>query len=165
MERSAAILLAVGNTVAATLAKYYPPTTRQPRGADVPKELAARIVKLKVGSATRRDVIALLGEPVSYVLGKEHFDANDLPSRFAMIYSGNVQVIVSDDRVLRITILAPGYLFREAIEVGTSVEKVFKVLGPPRKTVDNAAFPHQISKTEHPDQGRRTRKKYCHQKQ
>jgi len=133
--------LADENAVAAELAKYYRPATPQPREADgprarVPKELAAWIDKLEVGSATRQDVIALFGEPVSYVLGREHFDANDLPSRFAMIYPGNVQVIVSDNRVQRITILAPGYLFRDMIEVGASMEEVFRVLGPPRKTMD-----------------------------
>ena len=77
---------------------------------------------------------------MSYVLGTEHLDANDLPSRFAMIYPGNVQVIVSDDRVLRITLFTPGYLFRDAIQVGASMEEVFEVLGPPRKTIDGAAY-------------------------
>ena len=128
------------DAAAAALAEYYPPTTPQQRRANVSKELAARIDTLEIGSTTRQDVIARLGQPVSYVLGREHFDADNLPSRFVMIYPGNVQVIVSDDRVLRITILTPGYLFREAIQVGTSVETVFKVLGPPRKTFDNADY-------------------------
>jgi len=135
--------LADKGAVAAELAKYYPPATPQSRqadapGAHVPKDVAARIDKLAVGSATRRDVIALFGEPVSYVLGTEHFDASNLPSRFAMIYPGNVQVIVSDDCVRRITIVTPGYLFRGTIQVGASMEEVFEVLGPPRKTIDGA---------------------------
>ena len=137
--------LADQEAVAAELAKYYRPATAPSRGADVskarvPEELAARIDRLAVGSATRQDVIALFGESVSYVLGTEHLDATDLPSRFAMIYPGNVQVIVSDDRVQRVTIVTPGYLFRDAIEVGTSREEVFRVLGPPRRTIDNADY-------------------------
>jgi hypothetical protein len=126
--------------VAAELAKYYPPRTLPLREADaqVPKDLAARIDKLAVGSATRLDVIALFGEPLSYVRGKEHFDAGDLPSRFVMLYPGNVQVWVSHDRVQSIMIVTPGYLFRNAIQVGASQEEVFKVLEPPRKTMEVA---------------------------
>jgi len=132
--------LADGDAAAAALAEYYPPTTPQQRRANVSKELAARIDTLAIGSTTRQDVIARLGQPVSYVLGKEHFDADNLPSRFAMIYPGNVQVIVSDDRVQRITILNPGYLFRETIQVGTSTEEVFRVLGAPRKRIKDADY-------------------------
>jgi hypothetical protein len=94
--------------VAAELAKYYPPGTpqsRQGEGAHVPKDIAARIDRLAVGSATRQDVIALFGEPFSYVLGKQHFDASNLPSRFVMIYHpGNVQVWGSRDHPSRVPV-------------------------------------------------------------
>jgi hypothetical protein len=131
--------------VTAELAKYYPPGTpplhpTEGEGPRVPKDLAARIDKLAIGSATRQDVIALLGEPVSYVRGKERFEASHLPSRFVMLYPGNVGVFVSDDCVRTITIRTPGYLFRGAIRVGTAKEGVFKVLEPPRKTMEVA--PH-----------------------
>lgn len=129
--------------VAAALAKYYPPGARPSRLAEgegpyVPKDLAARIDKLAVGSATRQDVLALFGEPFSYVLGREHFEVSHLPSRFVMLYPGNVQVLVSDDCVRSITIVTPGYLFRGAIQVGAPKEEVFKVLEPPRKTMEVA---------------------------
>jgi hypothetical protein len=131
--------------VAAELAKYYPPATPESREAEtrrahVSKELAARIDKLKLGSTARQEVIALLGEPASYVLGRERLDANDLPNRFAMIYPSNVQIIVSGERVERVTIVNPGYRFRGTIEVGTSMEEVFNVLGPPRRTIDGADY-------------------------
>ena len=35
-------------------------------------------------------------------------------------------------------IVTPGYLFRGAIQVGTSKEEVFQVLEPPRKTMEAA---------------------------
>jgi hypothetical protein len=132
--------LADKEAVAAALAKYYPPGALPSHDAEaqVPKDLAARIDKLAVGSTTRQDVIALFGEPLSYVRGKDHFDASNLPSRFVMFYPGNVQVWVSDDRVQSIMIVTPGYLFRGAIQVGASKEEVFKVLEPPRKTMEIA---------------------------
>ncbi len=127
--------------VAAELAKYYPPGELQSRQADaphVPKDVAARIDKLAVGSATRQDVIALFGEPLLYCQGKERFDASNLPSRFVMLYPGNVQVVISDDCVRSVTIVNPGYLFRSRIQVGDARENVFKVLEPPLKTMEVA---------------------------
>ncbi len=145
--------LADQDAVAAALANYCLPTTSESPGADVPgahvpKELAARIDKLEVGSATRQDAITLFGEPFSYVLGNERLDAGSLPNHFAMIYPGNIQVIVSDDRVQRITIMTPGYRFRDTIQVGTSMEEVFNVLGPPRKTIYGADYSNIRDVTE-----------------
>lgn len=126
--------------VAATLAKYYPPPTAEPLETATPEELAARIDRLNIGSATQQDVVAELGEPVSYALGAEKLDVNDLPGRYAMIYPGGVHAVVIDDRLQRISISRPGYLYRGAIQVGTSMEEAFKVLGPPRKTIEGVAY-------------------------
>ncbi len=141
--------------VATELAKYYPPGAPQSRpaageGPYVPKDLAARIDKLAIGSATRRDVIALLGEPTSYAQGKEHFEAGNLPSRFVMLYPGNVQVWISDDHVQNVLIVTPGYFFRGAVQVGTSKEEAFKVLEPPRKTMEVARNFDMRTVTENP---------------
>lgn len=136
--------LADKNAVTAELAIFYPPEAPQSRRADaagqhVPKDLAAQIEKLAIGSATRQDAVALLGEPLSYVLGNEHFDASNLPSRFVMLYPGNVQVFVTDDRVGRVMVAARGYLLRGAIEVGASMDECLKALGSPVKTMEVAS--------------------------
>jgi hypothetical protein len=135
--------LADKSAVTAELARFYPPETSPSRHgggerAFVPKDLAARIDKLAIGTATRHDVVALLGEPFSYVRGKEHFDAGNLPSRFAMIYPGNVQVSVSDGLVRDVVIVTPGYLLRGRIQVGDSKEDALKALAPPVKTMEAA---------------------------
>ena len=129
--------------VTAELAKYSAPSSRGQSQAQVsyermPEDFAARIARLDIDNAGRKEVIEQLGKPASYVLGKEVLDANNLPSQYAMIYPAGVQVIMSAERIQRISILAPGYLFRQKIEVGTPLEKVFELLGPPRKTVENA---------------------------
>jgi hypothetical protein len=126
--------------VAAALAKYYPPTMAEPLETATPEELAARIDRLNIGSATRQDVVAQLGEPVSYVLGAEKLDVNDLPSRYAMIYPGGVHTVVINDRLQRISIFTPGYRYRGAIQVGTSMQEALKVLGSPRKTIEGVAY-------------------------
>jgi hypothetical protein len=122
--------------VEAELAKYSGPSAR---GSDerVSSDFAARIARLDLNQASRKDVIEQLGQPVSYVLGKETLDPNNLPPRYAMLYPAGVQVIISADRVLRLVFFLPGYVWRDKIEVGTPLQDVFKVLGSPRKTVEN----------------------------
>ena len=127
-------------SVAAELAKYYGREPTETPRATIPKDLVAGIGQLDVGIATLQEVLARLGVPLSYVLANKDLDANDLPSQFAMIYPSDVQVIIVDDRVRRISIFRPGYLFRETIQVGTSMEEVFKVLGPPQRKVDGASY-------------------------
>jgi hypothetical protein len=123
--------------VEAELAKYSGPASRGP-AERIPEDFAARVARLDLEQAGRKEVIEQLGKPASYVLGNEVLDVNNLPSRYAMVYPAGVQVILSADRIARISIFAPGYLFRDKIQVGTGQAEVFAVLGPPRKTVENA---------------------------
>jgi hypothetical protein len=102
------------------------------------EEFASRIARLDIDHANRRDVLEQLGQPVSYVLGSQVLDPNRLPARHAMLYPAGFQVIVSDDRVQRIVFSLPGYLWRDKIEVGTPIQDVFEMLGPPSKTIENA---------------------------
>ena len=129
---------------AAELAKYHAPSLRgRPQmewgsGERIPESFAARIARLDIDRASRQDVIERLGQPVSYRLGNEVLDPNSLPSRHVMLYRAGFHVIISDDRVRALVFSLPGYLWREKIEVGTPIQDVFKVLGPPGKTVENA---------------------------
>jgi hypothetical protein len=123
--------------VAAALAKYAGPAGSG-RDERISEDFAARIARLDFDRTGRKEVLDLLGKPVSYVRGTEVLDANNLPSQYAMIYPAGVQVIMSADRIARITILAPGYFFRDKIQVSTGQAEAFAVLGPPRKTVENA---------------------------
>jgi len=139
--------------VAAELAKYPAPSPRdQPQARvsneRIPEELAARIARLEIDHAGRKDVIEQLGQPESCMLGKDVFDANHLPSRYTMMYPARVQVTMSTDRIARILIRAPGYLFRDKIQVGTTLEEVFQVLGSPAKTIENAKGPDALDALE-----------------
>ena len=124
--------------VDAELAKYAGSAVGDRPPDRIPEDFAARIARLDIDLASRRDVIEQLGQPVSYVLGRKVLDPDNLPPRYVMLYPARVQVIMSTDRVLRIVFFLPGYLWRNKIEVGTPLEQVFEVLGPPRRTVENA---------------------------
>ena len=123
--------------VAAELAKYAGSAVGD-HDERVSRDFAARIARLDIDRANHKDVIEQLGQPVSYVMGNNKLDPNNLPSRFAMLYPARVQVIVSADRVRALVFGLPGYLWRNKIEVGTPLQDVFTVLGPPGKTIENA---------------------------
>ncbi len=124
--------------VTAELAKYRVQSQGLESQDRIPADLAARIAKLDLDHATRKDVIEQMGAPVSYVLGTKTLDPGNLPSRYAMIYPAGVQVVIIADRVARVVFSLPGYLFRDKIEVGTPLEDVLKILGLPDKTIENA---------------------------
>jgi len=130
--------------VAAELAKYSAPSPRDQapaRDSDnrVSADFAARIARLDIDRASRRDVIEQLGQPRGfYASGKQLPDPNNLPSRYVMLYPAGVQVSMSADRVRSLLFDRPGYRWRNQIEVGTRIEDVVKVLGSPRKTIENA---------------------------
>ncbi len=119
------------------LARY---SVHSSRGSDdrVSRDFAARIARLDIDQASRREVIEQLGQPVSHVWERQVLDPNNLPSRYVMVYPAGVQVIVSADHVRAIVFSLPGYLWQNKIEVGTPIEDVFKVLGSPNKTVEKA---------------------------
>jgi hypothetical protein len=105
----------------------------------MPADFAAKLARLDLDRADRKAVIQQLGEPASYSRGPQALDPNHLPAQYAMLYPVGVQVIMSDDHILRVAVFARGYTVREKIEVGTPLEEVFAVLGPPSQTVENAS--------------------------
>ena len=129
----------LADTAAATaeLAKYYRPIPVVAQGK-VTKELAAKLDAVNIENATRKDVVEQLGAPSYYALGNDMLDPNNLPSRYAMVYAGSAHVVIMDDRILRVTILSPGYLFCGKVQVSSSLDEVHEVLGPPRKTIEGA---------------------------
>jgi hypothetical protein len=124
--------------VTAELAKKYVAQSSLTSTEPLSREFAARIDALDLANATRKDVIEHLGKPSSYVLADQPLDPNKLPDRYMMIYPAGVQVVIAQDRIDRVTIQAPGYLFRGKIQVGSTVEEVLGMVGPVGKTVEGA---------------------------
>jgi hypothetical protein len=129
--------LADKTAVAAELAKYSASSSRA-SAERISADFAARIARLDLDRATRKDVIEQLGQPASHTWGQKELDPNNLPSRYIMLYRAGVQVIVSADRVRAVVVFLPGYLWHNQIEVGAPIQDVFQVLGAPNQTVENA---------------------------
>ncbi|HNY80842.1 MAG: S8 family serine peptidase [Sedimentisphaerales bacterium] len=118
------------DTVKAELKKYGPTTARR---TDIP----GKMEQLDVNNATHQDVVALFGPPRSYAWDSETYGPNDLPGRYIMSYSDAFNVFIMRDHVVEVRFdsVDVGYAFRNAIRIGSTLDDVLKVLGPPTETV------------------------------
>lgn len=98
--------------------------------------LPQRIAQLNIDKANRQQVIALFGEPVKYIWGKETFSAESLPKRFIALYPNGFRVFMADDRIveLRFEDGDSGYEFK-GLHVGSTLEEALAVLGEPVEVV------------------------------
>ncbi len=114
----------------AELKRYSASSERQ---GDIP----AKMAQLDINNATREDVIALFGSPQSYMWGSQTYGSNDLPSRYLMDYSDAFSVFIMRDRIMEVRFehVDIGYAFRGAIRIGSTLDDVLNVLGPPAKVV------------------------------
>ncbi len=101
------------------------------------EDINAKVDRIKIGRSTRDEVVKFFGEPEAYRWGEKVFDQKNLPDRAIMVYPGDFHVVLFNNRVWEIRFEGPSvFVFRDKIKVGTSLDEVIKVLGPPRKTVD-----------------------------
>ncbi|MHC4755349.1 MAG: S8 family serine peptidase [Planctomycetota bacterium] len=123
--------------VAAELEKYKKTVASKPVEADFQRNLTANVAKLDINTATKEDVIEIFGEPLSYNWNKQTFKKENLPEIYLMRYPGDFLVFIAKHRVMELRFEKPGpYRFRDTITVGSTLEEVLQVLGPPVKTVE-----------------------------
>ncbi len=109
-----------------------------PIGTQFGKEINAKVAQFKINTATLDDVIEVFGEPAKYVWGNQVFPEDDLPDRYVMAYpTGKFCIMMVKDYVeeLRFERSDSGYVFAETLRMGSSLEEVLEVLGPPAETV------------------------------
>lgn len=79
----------------------------------------------------------LFGRPRRYAWGSQTYDANDLPDSYIMDYAEGFNVFIRADRIeeVRFGRVDLGYAFRDTVRIGSTLDDVLKVLGPPAETV------------------------------
>ena len=83
-----------------------------------------------------------LGEPEEYSHERRHahtptiFTASVLPPFFNMKYAPGVLFHLNDGKVVEIDLTTPGYLVKEGLQVGSTLEDVYKILGEPEFRTD-----------------------------
>ena len=100
-------------------------------------DLDAKIVQLSKQGSRAEDVPRLLGEPERYLWGEKTFTKETLPDIYLMEYPQGVQVLINGGlvRELRSKEPGPGFTWRGKLRLGSSLEEVEQVVGPPAKTV------------------------------
>jgi hypothetical protein len=100
------------------------------------EEFARKIAALDVETATIDDILRLFGEPQRYAWSGQTFSKDLLPAVYLAVYPGGFSVMVQNRAVMELRFEEPGYAFRGAIQVGSSIEEVLRLLGPPRAVLE-----------------------------
>ena len=114
------------------------------RGGSKPaSDINAKVAQLNIDTATLDDVIRVFGEPIKYLWGERTFAKANLPSTYIAAYPDDFRVVISGGKVgeLRFESLAAGYLYRDRLRVGSSLEEVLEVVGQPTETLEGQALP------------------------
>ena len=100
-------------------------------------DLDEKIAQLSKRGTTVQEVLRVLGEPESYAWGDRVFTTNNLPETCFLVYPKGVSVGVTRGRIweLRSEKPGPGFTWRGKLRLGSSLEEVLAVLGPPAETV------------------------------
>jgi hypothetical protein len=107
------------------------------------KNINSNLALLDINNSTVSDVIAVLGEPWAYTFHGEELQKDNLPELYTMDYPGNFIVSFYKNQVMLWGVQQtvpgleiPGYIFSDSIQIGTTLDDVFKKLGPPAKIIE-----------------------------
>jgi serine protease AprX len=105
-------------------------------------DLNAKIAQLQLGVSTRQDAIRLLGKPTTYLWGDKTFQEDDLPRVYIAAFPNGPSIVFQGDVIeeIRFSGQDVGYVFRDKIRIGSSLDDVLAVLAEPRETVVGEAI-------------------------
>jgi len=106
------------------------------------KNINTKLTSLDINKSTADDVIAVLGEPWAYRFRGKDLEEDNLPEVYSMDYPGGFMVSIYKNQVMLWGCQQipgheiPGYIFSDSIQIGTTLDDVFKKLGSPAKVVE-----------------------------
>jgi len=104
------------------------------------KGINKKVAQLDVNNATPEDVIRIFGKPLSYQRRGQTFKEDNLPESYAMVYPEEFSIIILDGHIEELRFQKPGYVFRDSITVGSTLEEALKVLGSLTKTIESEKY-------------------------
>ncbi len=123
------------------VALYVMRTKPTPEAAVFDGSLESKVAQLDINSATLDDVLRIFGEPQDYVWGNEQtgqvstFTKDELPTHYIMEYPGAFRIFMNDGHVQELRFeRGSRYVWKGGLHVGSSIEDVLAVVGPPTKT-------------------------------
>ncbi len=124
--------------VAQELAKYnYDISNKSAvRDSGFLKDINTKVAQLDINKALHEDVVKVFGQPLSYLWGSQTFEKDNLPNRYIMSYPDDFRVVIVNDYIEELRFHSPGYVFRDGIRVGSSLDDALKVIGAPREIIE-----------------------------
>ncbi len=125
----AAILLQI------TIPRKRPPVTPEEFRRNFPGKVAK--IKSIIDTAGLEDVIGIFGKPTKYIWGKETFTKDSLPRVYIARYPNGFGVVMVGGQIDELRFEGPGagYVFKDRLQAGSSLEEVLNVIGQPTETI------------------------------
>jgi hypothetical protein len=104
-------------------------------------DINAKIAQLDINKATLDDVIRIFGKPEKYAWNNQTFTTDNLPSTYIVAYPNRFQIVIGRGRVIELRFEGQdaGYVFRDRIRIGSSLDEILDVLGQPKQTIEGQA--------------------------
>jgi serine protease AprX len=102
------------------------------------QDINAKVAQLDFNTANLDDVIRIFGEPEKYFWSGKSFKKDNLPSIYiASYYSNSLQIVIGRDTIAELRFQGPdtGYVYRDKLKIGSSLDEVVDLLGKPAETV------------------------------
>ncbi len=107
------------------------------------KDINKKIAQFDINNATLEDVIKTFGNPKSYFWGDKTFTKDNLPQAYMAFIEKDFYVSIFNNRVFEIRFQADeeiedytGYIYKDAVKIGSPMEDALKVLDTPKKVVN-----------------------------
>jgi len=105
--------------------------------AEPVSDINAKVAQLNIETADLDKIISIFGEPEKYLWGDETFQRQNLPPVYIVRYPDGFSIFMKNDHIAELRFEQPGFIFRNKIQVGSSLEEVLEVIGSPAETVVN----------------------------
>ena len=105
-------------------------------------DINEQVAQLDFDTETLDDIIAVFGEPVEYLWLGQTYTRDNLPDVYIARYPNEFDVVMVNGHIDEVRFESPeaGYLYQGEIQVGSSLEHVLDVVGPPIETVAGRPF-------------------------
>jgi len=110
----------------------------QPSDAEFAKQLPAKIEQLDIDNAGLEQVKEIFGKPAQYIWGSENFTEDNLPRQYILPYPSGFSIYMRENKIIEIRHESGSkYVYRDKLQLGSTLDEVFEVVGEPEKTVED----------------------------
>jgi len=105
-------------------------------------DINAKVAQLNMETAGFDEVLQIFGEPTKYVWARKTFTKDNLPSTYVAVYPNGFGIVMTRGRIDELRFEGPGtgYVYRDKLKVGSSLDEVIDVMGEPTEIVQQQSL-------------------------